>query len=113
VAPLVPREKLRGPLAAQGAGGPFLESRPGSFFESVKAQTALEEAKHWVRTYHLLYYTSETLNWIERFWEQVKDTSFSRMLMEEREAFYSDAVRLLHYFPRPGTIRKLMLRMPP
>jgi hypothetical protein len=30
-------ELLRGPLAAQATGGPFLESKPGSLFESVKA----------------------------------------------------------------------------
>ncbi|MBN1205962.1 MAG: hypothetical protein JXB05_13680, partial [Myxococcaceae bacterium] len=29
----------RGPPGAQGAGGPFLESRPGSILESVKAHT--------------------------------------------------------------------------
>jgi hypothetical protein len=85
----------------------------GRPFTAQLAQTALEETKPWVRTFELPHYTSETLNWIERFWEQVKDTYFSRMLTEEREAFYNDAVRLLRRLQRPGGVRRLMLRSPP
>lgn len=85
----------------------------GRPFTARLAQTALEEAEPWVRTFVLPHYTSETLNWIERFWEQVKDTYFSRMLTHEREAFYDDAVRLLHRLQRPGVVRRLMLRSTP
>jgi hypothetical protein len=85
----------------------------GRPFTARLAQTALEEAEPWVRTFVLPHYTSETLNWIERFWEEVKDTYFSRMLTREREAFYDDAVRLLRRLQRPGVVRRLMLRSPP
>jgi hypothetical protein len=66
-----------------------------------------------VRTFELPLYTSETLNWIERFWGVLKDTYFSRMLTQEREAFYDDAVRLLRRLQRPGAVRRIMLRTPP
>jgi hypothetical protein len=85
----------------------------GRPFSARLAQTALEEARPWVTTFQLPFYTSETLNWIERFWEEVKGTYFSRMLTKEREAFYPDAVRLLLRLQRPGTVRNLMLRMAP
>ncbi len=85
----------------------------GRPFSAQLAQTALEAAKPWVRTFELPLYTSETLNWIERFWGVLKDTYFSRMLTQEREAFYDDAVRLLRRLQRPGAVRRLMLRTPP
>jgi hypothetical protein len=37
----------------------------------------------------------------------------SRMLTQEREAFYDDAVRLLRRLQRPGAVRRLMLRISP
>jgi hypothetical protein len=74
---------------------------------------ALERARPWVRTFELPHYTSETLNWIERFWEQVKDTYFSRMLIKLRQAFYDDAIRLLRRLRKPGAVRRLMLRTTP
>jgi hypothetical protein len=85
----------------------------GRPFSARLAQTALEAARPWVTTFQLPSYTSETLNWIERFWEGVKSTYFSRMLTESREAFYPDTVRLLRRFQRPGGVRHLMLRTPP
>lgn len=68
----------------------------GSPFTSKRSRAALEAAWPDVRPLWLPKYTSETLNWIEGFWDHLKDTYFSRMLTEEREAFYPDAVRLLH-----------------
>ena len=47
----------------------------GRPFSAQLAQTALEEARPWVRTFELPLYTSETLNWIERFWGLLKDVT--------------------------------------
>ncbi|WNZ60915.1 transposase [Myxococcus sp. MxC21-1] len=74
----------------------------GNTFTARRAQAALEQAAPWVRPFWLPRYTSETLSWIEGYWEDLKDTYFSRMLTEEREAFYPDAVRLLHRLQRTG-----------
>jgi hypothetical protein len=63
-----------------------------------------------VRPFKLPRYTSETLNWIEDFWAHVKDTYFSRMLTQQREAFYPDAVRLLGRLRHSGRLRGLALR---
>jgi hypothetical protein len=39
------------------------------------------------RTSRAPRYTSETLNWLERFWEELKSTYFSRMLTADRDSF--------------------------
>ena len=85
----------------------------GSPFTSRRALTALDAARPWVRPFWLPRYTSETLNWIEGFWEHLKDTYFSRMLTEEREAFYPDTVRLLRRLRRSGRLSLLALRTNP
>lgn len=82
-------------------------------FNSRLAQMALEAASPYVRAFRLPKYTSETLNWIENFWGHLKQTYFSRMLTEQREAFYPDAVRLLRRLRRSGHLRHLALRAPP
>jgi hypothetical protein len=61
-------------------------------FNSRLAQSALEAAIPYVRCFRMPTYTSETLNWIENFWEHLKQTYFSRMLTYEREAFYPDTI---------------------
>jgi transposase len=83
----------------------------GSPFTSKRSLAALEAAWPYVRPFWLPKYTSETLSWIEGFWGHVKNTYFSRMLTEEREAFYPDTVRLLRRLRRQ-TVRPdlLMLR---
>ena len=48
-----------------------------------------------MRIFWLPRYSSETLNWIEGFWEELKATYFSRMLTADRDSFYDEAVRLL------------------
>jgi transposase len=82
-------------------------------FNSRLAQTALDAASPYVRPVRLPKYTSETLNWIENFWGHLKDTYFSQMLVEEREAFYPDTVRLLRRLHRSGRLAPLALRAPP
>lgn len=77
------------------------------------ARTALEAASPYVRPFRLPKYTSETLNWIENFWSHLKDTYFSQMFVEEREAFYPDTVRLLRRLHRSGQLAPLTLRAPP
>lgn len=79
-------------------------------FNSRLARTALEAASPYVRPFRLPGYTSETLNWIENFWGHVKDTYFSQMLVEEREAFYPDTVRLLRRLHRSGRLAPLALQ---
>lgn len=79
----------------------------GSPFTSRRSQTALEEALPWVRPFWLPSYTSESLNWIEGYWEHLKDTYFSRMLTQEREEFYPDTVRLLRRLRRSGRLSLL------
>lgn len=67
----------------------------GGCFTSRASTAALEAAKPHVRVFWLPRYTSETLNWIEGFWEELKSTYFSRMLTVDRDSFYGAAVRLL------------------
>jgi transposase len=81
-------------------------------FNSRLARTALEAASPYVRPFWLPKYTSETLNWIENFWEHLKDTYFSRMLTEDREVFYPDTIRLLRRLRRAGRLESLALRIP-
>ncbi|HZI11365.1 MAG TPA: hypothetical protein VE153_13355 [Myxococcus sp.] len=64
-------------------------------FTSRASTAALEAAKPQVRVFWLPRYTSETLNWIEGFWEELKSTYFSRMLTTDRDSFYGAAVHLL------------------
>ena len=64
-----------------------------------------------MRPFVLPHYSSEPLNWIEDFWEQVKSLYFSRMLTQQREDFYPNAVRLLRSLQRPG--RSAPLALPP
>ena len=82
-------------------------------FNSHLSRAALEAASPLVRVFRLPRYTSETLSWIENFWEHLKETYFSRMLTEEREAFYPDAVRLLRRLRRSGHLKPLALRVTP
>ena len=82
----------------------------GNTFTAHRTQAALEQAAPWVRPFWLPKYTSETLSWIEGYWEHLKDTYFSRMLTQEREAFYPDAVRLLHRLQRTGRLQALAPR---
>jgi hypothetical protein len=79
----------------------------------LSARTALEAASPYVRTSRLPKYTSETLNWIESVWDHLTETYFSRMLTEQREAFYSDAVRFLRRLRRSGRLGPLALRATP
>nr|WP_244227229.1 transposase [Corallococcus aberystwythensis] len=79
----------------------------GNTFTACRAQAALEQAAPWVRPFWLPRYTSETLNWIEGYWEHLKDIYFSQMLTEEREAFYPDAIRLLHRLQQTGRLQAL------
>jgi transposase len=67
----------------------------GRPFDTRLARAALDAASPWVRPFRLPRYTSETLNWIEGFWEELKSTYFSRMLTVDRDSFYGAAVRLL------------------
>jgi transposase len=83
----------------------------GSPFTSKRSVAALDAAWPYVRPLWLPKYTSETLSWIEGFWGHLKDTYFSRMLTEEREAFYPDAIRLLRRLRRnERRPERLMLR---
>lgn len=82
-------------------------------FNSRLSRAALEAASPFVRVFRLPEYTSETLNWIENFWGHLKETYFSRMLTEEREAFYSDTIRLLWRLRRSGHLKPLALRVTP
>lgn len=81
-------------------------------FNSRMARAALEAASPYVRCFRLPRYTSETLNWIENFWEHLKQTYFSRMLTHEREAFYPDTIRLLRRLHHSGRLDPLALRTP-
>lgn len=85
-------------------GGPFI---------SLRAQAALEAARPQVRVFRLPPYTSETLNWIEGYWDDLKSTYFSRMLTEQREAFYPEAVRLLRRLRHSGRLSLLAPRATP
>lgn len=67
----------------------------GGEFTSRASSAALEAAAPHVRPFFLPSYTSETLNWIEGFWEELKATYFSRMLTADRDSFYGEAVHLL------------------
>lgn len=82
-------------------------------FTSRLSRAALEAASPFVRVFRIPKYTSETLNWIENFWDHLKDTYFSRMLTEEREAFYPDTIRLLRRLRRAGRLKPLALRVTP
>ncbi|SEU38679.1 transposase [Stigmatella erecta] len=81
-------------------------------FNSRSSQAALEAASPHVRPFRLPKYASETLNWIEGFWGHLKQTYFSRMLSDEREAFYPDAVRIFQRLRHPERIKLLALRTP-
>ncbi|WP_224367627.1 helix-turn-helix domain-containing protein [Hyalangium versicolor] len=82
-------------------------------FNSRLSTLAIEAAHPFVRVFRIPKYTSETLNWIENFWGHLKDTYFSRMLTEERVAFYPDTVRLLRRLRRSGRLKPLALRGTP
>jgi transposase len=81
-------------------------------FNSRLSQAALDAASPYVRCFRLPKYTSETLNWIEGFWGHLKQTYFSRMLTDEREPFYPDAIRLLQRLRRSGRLKPLALQVP-
>ncbi|RKG72396.1 hypothetical protein D7W82_39715 [Corallococcus sp. CA049B] len=85
----------------------------GGPFTSHRAQAALEAARPQVRVLRLPAYTSETLNWIEGYWDELKSTYFSQMLTEQREEFYPQAVRLLHRLQRSGRLSLLAPRATP
>jgi transposase len=98
---------------AQRTGRPIvLVLDNGVPFNSRLSRAALEAASPYVRCFRLPTYTSETLNWIENFWEHLKETYFSRMLTNEREAFYPDAIRLLQQLRRSGRLKPLALQAP-
>jgi DDE superfamily endonuclease len=98
---------------AQRTGRPIvLVHDNGVPFNSLLAQATLEAAIPYVRSFPLPRYTSETLNWIENFWDHLKQTYFSRMLTYEREAFYPDTIRLLQRLHRSGRLDPLALRTP-
>jgi transposase len=59
----------------------------GGCFTSRASTAAHEAAKPDVRIFWRPRYTSETLNWIENFWEKLKSTYFIRMLMADRDSF--------------------------
>ena len=112
-APLVPLHIAR--LAARaGRTGRHIvlvldNGRP---FSARLAQMALEAAWPHVRPFYLPLYTSETLNWIEGDWGQVKTTYFARMLTRRPEAFYPATVAVLraaHRRHANGTL----LQLPP
>lgn len=85
----------------------------GRPFDTRLARAAFEAASAWVRPFVLPHYSSETLNWIEGFWEQLKSTYFSRMLTPQREDFYPATVRLLRHLQRPRSHTSLVLPAPP
>jgi transposase len=76
----------------------------GGAFTSRASSAALEAATPHVRVFWLPRYTSETLNWIEGFWEELKSTYFSRMLTADRDSFYGEAVLLLRRVRRRGSL---------
>jgi hypothetical protein len=82
----------------------------GGCFTSRVSMAAIEAAAPHVRVFWLPRYTSETLNWIEGFWEELKSTYFSRMLTADRDSFYDEAVRLLRRIHRRG---RLPIRVAP
>ncbi|MDC0708430.1 transposase [Stigmatella sp. ncwal1] len=67
----------------------------GGCFTRRTSRAAIEAAAPCVRVFWLPRYTSETLNWIEGFWGELKSTYFSRMLTADRDSFYAQAVGLL------------------
>lgn len=85
----------------------------GRPFDTRLARASFEAASAWVRPFVLPHYSSETLNWIEGFWEQLKSTYFSRMLTPRREDFYPATVRLLRHLQRPRRHASLVLPAPP
>jgi hypothetical protein len=84
----------------------------GRPFSAHLAQTALREAWPHVRPFYLPLYTSETLNWIEPEWGNLKTGFFSRMLTRQPEAFYPATVALLRDLPRRSR-REPLPRLPP
>jgi transposase len=76
----------------------------GGCFTSCTSRAAIEAAAPYVRIFWLPRYTSETLNWIERFWEELKSTYFSRMLTTDRDSFYDETVSLLRRVRRRGRL---------
>jgi hypothetical protein len=76
----------------------------GGCFTSRTSRAAIEAAAPYARVFWLPRYTSETLNWIEGFWEELKSTYFSRMLTVDRDSFYDEAVRLLRRIRRRGRL---------
>ncbi|OJT19026.1 hypothetical protein BO221_36530 [Archangium sp. Cb G35] len=76
----------------------------GGCFTSRASKAAIEAAKPHVRVFWLPRYTSETLNWIEGFWGELKSTYFSRMLTADRDSFYGAAVHLLRRVRRRGKL---------
>ena len=76
----------------------------GGCFTSRASTAAIKAAMPHVRVFWLPRYTSETLNWIEGFWEELKGTYFSRMLTADRDSFYGAAVHLLRCVRRRGNL---------
>jgi len=67
----------------------------GGAFISHPSAAAIDAAKPHVRVFWLPRYTSEALNWIGGFWEELKATYFSCMLTVDRDSFHGAAVHLL------------------
>ncbi|HEX8698969.1 MAG TPA: IS630 family transposase [Myxococcaceae bacterium] len=76
----------------------------GGCFTSRTSRAAIEAAAPHVHIFWLPRYSSETLNWIEGFWQELKSTYFSRMLTADRDSFYAQAVRLLRRIRRRGKL---------
>jgi transposase len=77
------------------------------FRKAKRSQAALAAIELQVIPFWLPKYTSEKLNRIENLWAHLKDDYFSRMLVERRERFTSEVVKLLNRLHRTGAIHKL------
>ena len=83
----------------------------GRPFSARLAQQALEEAAPWLTVIKIPKYTSQWLNWIEPFWDHLKDTYFGRMLTRSARSFPSSVGRLLGRMRR-GPLGRLPKRNP-
>lgn len=79
----------------------------GYFRKAKRAQERLEQISSQVIVFWLPKYTSEKLNRIENLWGHLKDDYFSQMLVNRRERFVREVVKLLKRLHRRGAIHKL------
>lgn len=80
----------------------------GSAHTSKRSSEAIEKLSRLVKVVWLPTYTSEQLNDIEGVWGHLKQDYFSRMLVKNRNEFYSTAVTLLTELRHPGALRRMM-----